>query len=237
MNLTGDAIGARSERVGLAGPGRRDPTRILLACMPKSGSTFLFQLICAMPDFTRGRFVPPPMGRRDPDLDEVCLQQLKPHNCAAQLHMRNTERTTELYRKYGLKPVVLVRSLPDVVVSLRDHIRRESHVLSMLYAESGHAAFDDATLEAMIVRLAAPWYVNFYMSWRSAPDALLLSYEQLIADPAGVLRDVLTFAGAEFDDDAIAAAIASVGRQKEETHSTSGSPVAARTCRLNFSAS
>ena len=203
------------ETIAAARASAGGPTRILLACMPKSGSTFLFDLICTLPDFTRGRFLPPPMGRREPELDETCLQQLGRGSCAAQLHIRNTERTTGLYRKYRLKPVVLVRSLPDVVVSLRDHIRRESPVFQMFYADVRQATFDDATLEAMIIRLGAPWYVNFYMGWRAAPDALLISYEELIADPQGVLRQIVDFAGAVVDDHAIARAVAEVQRRGE----------------------
>ena len=191
------------------------PSRILLACMPKSGSNFLLQLICALPDFTRGKFVPPPTGRGDPELDETCLQRLARGSCVGHLHIRNTERTTELYRKYRLRPVVLMRSLPDVVVSLRDHIRCDGPVNQMFYADLHHAAYDDATLEAMIVRLAAPWYINFYMGWRTAPDALLISYEELTADPERILRESVDFAGAAVDDRAIARAVAEVQERRE----------------------
>ena len=192
-----------------------EPSRILIACMPKSGSTFLLQLVCALPDFARGRFILPPVGRRDPELDEACLQNLGRGPCVAHLHIRNTERTTELYRKYRLKPVVLVRSLPDVVFSLRDHIKSQCSIWQMFHTDVHHAALDDATLEAMIVRLAAPWYVNFYMGWRAATDALLISYEELTADPKGVLRQIVDFAGAAVDDRAIAWAVAEVQEKRE----------------------
>ena len=199
-------------------PARRDaaePSRILIACMPKSGSTFLLQLVCALPEFTRGRFIPPPVGHGDPELDEACLQKLGRGPCVSHLHIRNSERTTELYRKYRIKPVVLVRSLPDVVLSLRDHIKRESSGWQMFHTDDHHADLDDATLEAMIVRLAAPWYVNFYMGWREATDALLISYEELIAAPKAVLRQILDFAGAAVDDRAIARAVAEVQEKRE----------------------
>ena len=192
-----------------------EPSRILIACMPKSGSTFLLQLVCALPDFTRGRFILPPVGRRDPELDETCLQNLGRGPCVAHLHIRNTERTTELYRKYRLKPVVLVRSLPDIVFSLRDHIKSQCSIWQMFHTDVHHAALDDATLEAMIVRLATPWYVNFYMGWRAATDALLISYEELTADPKGVLRQIVDFAGAAVDDRAIAWAVAEVQEKRE----------------------
>jgi hypothetical protein len=48
------------------------------------------------------------------------------------------------------------------------------------------------------------------MSWRGATDALMISYEELIASPASVVGEVLAFAGAEIDDRAIAKALAVV---------------------------
>lgn len=206
------------------------PSRILIACMPKSGSTFLLQLVCALPDFTRGRFIPPPVGHGDPELDEACLQNLGRGPCVSQLHIRNTERTTELYRKYRIKPVVLVRSLPDVVLSLRDHIKREGPVWQMFHADVHHAELDDARLEEMIVRLAAPWYVNFYMGWREATDALLISYEEITADPKAVLRQIVDFAGAAVDDCAIARAVAEVQEKRRESRFNVG--VAGRGAKL-----
>lgn len=192
-----------------------DSARILLACMPKSGSTFLADLICALPEFNRARLAPSPMGRREQELDEACLRQAGRGNFVGQLHVRYSEWTAKMCREYRLKTVVLVRSLPDAVVSLRDHLRRESTIWPIFYADADHAALDDATLEDMIVRLAAPWYANFYMSWRNAPGALLISYEELIADPAAVLREVLAFAGAEIDEGAIAKALEAVGDRRD----------------------
>lgn len=208
-------MGEQDERT-VAAPARAGgPVRILLACMPKSGSTFLSDLICALPDFVRAKFAPSPMGRREQELDETCLQQIGRRNVVGQLHVRNSEWTEKMRREYRLKPVVLVRSLPDAVVSLRDHLRRESTIWPIFYADDRHAALDDAALEDMIVRLAAPWFVNFYMTWRSAPDALLISYEELIVDPAAVLRQVLAFAGAEIDEKEIAKAIAAVADRRD----------------------
>jgi hypothetical protein len=189
--------------------GKREEARILIACMPKSGSTFLSDVIAALPDISRARLVPL-YGRREQELDESCILRAGRGPYVAQHHVRRSAWTEAACSKYGLRPVVLVRSLFDVVVSVRDHLRREGTESAMFYAEAAHAALNDATLEDMIARLAAPWYVNFYMSWRGATDALMISYEELIASPASVVGEVLAFAGAEIDDRAIAKALAVV---------------------------
>jgi uncharacterized membrane protein YkvA (DUF1232 family) len=171
----------------------RSPPHILIACMPKSGSTFLSNVIAELPGFRRADLVPD-FDRREQELDEFCLRGADPFAYVAQHHVRYSQWTHDLCRDYGLTPIVLVRDLLDVVVSLRDHLRRESAAQPQFFAEAHHAAMDDARLEAMIVRLALPWYLNFYMSWRRAPGALVVRYEDLTADPTQTVREVLRFA-------------------------------------------
>jgi hypothetical protein len=132
------------------------PVRILLACMAKSGSSFLADVICALPEFTRANLVPSAGGGQVHELDEGCLKQARRRNFISQVHIRHSDWTAKMCRQYQLKTVVLVRSLPDVVVSLRDYIRRIGTTGSLFYAEAHHLALDDAALEAMIVRLGAP---------------------------------------------------------------------------------
>ena len=52
----------------------------------------------------------------------------------------------------------------------------------------------------MIIDLAIPWFVNFYVSWhrlceQGAVDALWLTYEEMLADKEGSVRQVLEFLG------------------------------------------
>jgi uncharacterized membrane protein YkvA (DUF1232 family) len=196
----------RSRRLGGLGD---PPVHILIACMPKSGSTFLTNVIAELPGFRRAELTPV-YGRREQELDEFCLQQVDRSDFVAQNHVRNSEWTAMMCRDYGLTPVVLVRSLLDVIVSLRDHIRKESHVWPIFFAGARHAQMDDAGLELMIARLALPWYMNFYMGWREAPDALVIAYEDLAEAPAPVIAKVMAFCGAPAAPEAIEAAIVRV---------------------------
>jgi hypothetical protein len=56
----------------------------------------------------------------------------------------------------------------------------------------------DARLLDMIIDLAVPWFVNFYVSWyrlceQRAVDALWVTYEQLFAEKEKTLRQVMEF--------------------------------------------
>ncbi|WP_187829350.1 YkvA family protein [Labrys sp. KNU-23] len=184
-------------------------THILLACMPKSGSTFLSDIISEIGDFKRA--VPlPAAGRREQELDEFYLQQVDDQDYVAQLHIRNHRWTEEMCQDYGITPIVLVRSLFDCVVSLRDHVRREGNLWPMIWLRPEHAQLDDATLDRMIARLAIPWYLNFYVSWRNAKNRLLITYEELIENPFEITKEVLGFARASVSDDQVRQAVQAV---------------------------
>lgn len=184
-------------------------SHILVACMPKSGSTFLTDVIAALPGFHRAVLVPA-FGRREQELDETCLRREDRFSYVAQNHVQYSDWTAQMCGDYGVAPVVLVRSLLDAIVSMRDHLRNEGPGSPIFYVNRQHARLDDARLELLIARLALPWYLGFYMSWRQSPDALMINYEDLAARPREVVARVLAFSGASARPEVIDAAIARV---------------------------
>jgi hypothetical protein len=170
----------------------RLPSHVLVACMPKSGSSFLSNVIAELRGFRRAPLVPA-YDRREHELDAACLRKADRFDYVAQHHVRYSRWTADLCRDYALAPVVLVRSLFDVTVSLRDAMRHDGPLWPFFFAEPSHLAMTDEQLEEMIVRMALPWYVNFYMGWRSAPDALIIDYEDLALDPVGTVQSALSF--------------------------------------------
>src|ERR1700735_4223003 len=65
------------------------PVHILIACMPKSGSTFLSDVIGQCPDFRRA-VLTPSAGRREQEIDEQLLRRLDRVSFVAQHHVRNS---------------------------------------------------------------------------------------------------------------------------------------------------
>ena len=61
---------------------------------------------------------------------------------------------------------------------------------------------DDEQLIDMIIDLAIPWYVNFYVSWhrlceQQMIDAKWVTYEDLMKDKNQVVNDILNFVDAK----------------------------------------
>ena len=191
------------------------PVRILLACMPKSGSTFLSDLICALPDFKRAKLSPTPAGGRQHELDEGRLRRAGHGNFVGQVHVLNSDWTAKMCTDFGLKPVVLVRSLPDAIVSLRDHIRREGGAGPLLpirrpsrAARRRRARGHDRSLLRALVRELLH---ELAQRAGNADDQL----RGTDGRSQRRLRKVVDFAGAVVDDHAIARAVMQVQGRRE----------------------
>lgn len=179
---------------------------ILLACMPKSGSTYLSAILGNLPKFERIALIPG-YSRREQELDTALLLLNNRINYVAQHHVRYSDVTGMWLRDFGIRPVVLIRNIFDIVISLKDHVRKESHEASMAYIRPEMAQWDDARLEEFIVRMVVPWYFNFYMSWMDCPDKEVVTYEELTTSPATVLMRISKRFDLGFTEAQIASAV------------------------------
>ncbi|MGC2602741.1 MAG: hypothetical protein WA384_15505, partial [Rhodomicrobium sp.] len=178
---------------------------LLVACMPKSASTFLTGVLAELPGMRRA-----PLAwsfeRREQVLDEIQLARYDLDAYVCQQHLRYSSHVGKAIKEYGLTPVVLTRNIFDIVASIRDHTRNESSHSPMVAIGPEHAKLPDSALEELIAELAIPWFINFYVSWQNV-DCLRLDYERLRSSVAEVVREICGRAEMKVDDHAIAAAI------------------------------
>lgn len=173
------------------------PKLLLLACQPKSGSTFLSKYLARMAGGRPCSFVPA-FGRREQELSEVRLLKIRMRPSrllVGQHHVRCSDETIRLVRRYGISVVVLRRNLFDAVASIRDHFRRESHIAPMMYLEEQMLGLPDRELEVAIARFAIPWYLNFHMSWRHFDEAVFVDYEDLRSNANACAAGILDHFG------------------------------------------
>lgn len=194
----------------------RPQNRVLLACFPKSGSTFISQKLSQLPGWTRVKFVPA-YDRREQELEEAAIvrsiQNTRKINkgIVAQHHCRACEHNLALINKYDIKVIVLTRSLMDVAVSLRDHWDRESVVAPMAYLSESLLADLDASLKSrlqFIVQHIMPWYVNFYLTWvQHHPEVLggvfFADYDRFFSNTQNHFLEVLDFVRESHDKTSI----------------------------------
>jgi Sulfotransferase domain len=127
----------------------------------------------------------------------------------SQLHMKGTFHNAGLMRSFGIRPIILVRRIEDIVVSLQHDLKEKRQRRSLGTGRSGYSFVwqDQSTQELsnerlldMIIDLAVPWFVNFYVSWyrlceQGAVDALWVTYEELFDDKEKTVQRVLDFLG------------------------------------------
>ena len=185
---------------------RAEKPLIVVAAAPKAGSTFLVNTLIRITRL-RGFRLCAAYSTNEHDLYLPALCLMSPYGCVSQLHMKGTYHNAALMRTFGIRPIILVRRIEDIVVSLQHDLREKAQKRSVGTGRVGYSFvwqdqatkdLSDERLLDMIIDLALPWFVNFYVSWhrlceQGAVDALWLSYEQMFEDKEGTLRQVLEF--------------------------------------------
>jgi hypothetical protein len=200
---------------GLAPEGEVDFARergskplVVVAAAPKSGSTFLVNTLRRVTGL-RGFRLCAAYATNEHDLYLPALCLMNQHGCVSQLHMKGTFHNAALMRVFGIRPIILVRRIEDIVVSLQHDLKRKAERPTIGTGREGYSfvwqdqctrGLSDERLIDMIIDLAVPWFVNFYVSWyrlceQRAIDALWVTYEQLFAEKEKTLRQVLEFLG------------------------------------------
>ncbi len=184
-------------------------TRLLLACFPRSGSTFLAAILANLPGFQKVSLVAG-YGRREQELSLEWL--LATHqacgNYVAQHHVRYSDETHRLLDLFSLQPVVLVRNIFDVVVSIRDYLKTGGVVMAQAFVPPDLPHWKDEQIDRFAADMLMPWYLNFYASWCGCPGRIQITYETLLANPVAAVAQICAAAGLRVTDDDIAGALA-----------------------------
>jgi hypothetical protein len=195
--------------------GRGGRRHVVIACMPKSGSTFLTEALVAATGFHRYL-----LNTRGYDnertIDRAAIPMFTARDTVSQEHMRATRANIAWLRELEVRPVVLVRNVFDAIVSARDHAVAES-----VSGPAAHVPPDFATWPAeaqhwFIVRMGVPWMLSLVASWRDAEHELptmWLTWDEMTSDPVGAVRRVLAHAGIEVAGD-LAERVARVRRDE-----------------------
>src|SRR5687767_14488637 len=138
--------------------------RLLLACMPKSGSTWLATMLACLPGF-RPAVLVNGHDRREQELSEIQLLLNQRWNYVSQMHLRYSEPTARLIQTFSLKPIVLVRNIFDIVPSIHDHWHCESVRGPSCYLKNAMTNWPSDKIDEFIVDMGLPWYFNFFLSW------------------------------------------------------------------------
>jgi hypothetical protein len=171
-----------------------DRNHILVACFPKSGSTWLSEILSQLPGFSRVELVPI-HDRREQELAFERLLLYHSLNYVAQHHCRYSRATERCLDTFSIKPIILIRNIFDCVVSTKDHIDGgdtdpDRRIGPAAYVPHAYFQWPDTQKFDFIIDMLIPWYFNFFVGWKDFAGGSWVSYEELLAKPFAVIKNI-----------------------------------------------
>jgi hypothetical protein len=192
------ALGAYGLGYRLARPALRQPASdpiLFIAGMPKSGTTWLAQLLEEQPGYGKRPFLDTDRCTERHDVCDEVFESLRPFPGAVlKLHTEAEPHNLDVIRRHGVRTVVMFRDLRDQCVSNYFHVmadpthRRHERYLGMSKADGLR---DTAEITLTEYR---DWITGWLPLPESEPERFhAVRYEDLRADPAQVVQRVLAF--------------------------------------------
>jgi hypothetical protein len=170
---------------------------LFIACVPKSASTFLKNLLGSVTGY-RDLFTVYAAGQSEHEIYLPTLRESAHLDTVTQQHCRASDANIHLMQAFAIRPVVLVRNIFDSVMSLLDFYNKGAFQTS--YFRSDWPTLDQETKLDLLIENVIPWYFQFVASWDLAEkqqrlEILWLTYEELTADKPSTVLKVLAFYG------------------------------------------
>ncbi len=197
---------------------------ILVACMPKSGSSWLVSAIHNLTGFPDAR-LSLAYVENEQELYPPAAAYWASTNTVVHQHCRASSPNIKLIQAYGMHPVVLVRNLADTLISMRDFWALGAVRNSFHYGDWD--ALDDTTKHDTLIQYLGPWYIQFYVSWKLAEQKgelspLWIRYEDMIPNKERTLESVAEFCGLCASATDVSAAVAATDGDKAKTRFNQG---------------
>ncbi|WP_405234372.1 sulfotransferase domain-containing protein [Lentisalinibacter salinarum] len=200
---------------------RRQGPSIVLTSMPKSGSTFLSRVLQSVTGFSDA-YLACAYGNTEQELYLPKVMDAWGRGTVTQQHFKANRHNLNLLEAFALRPVVLVRNVLDVLVSMRDHaLQPELNSLPGLYPPSGFSGLGEERQFDFLVDYAAPWLISFYVSWEQVlrngrSEVLLVRYEDAKQDWAVMGARILEFCGVEIEAERISRTVDRLQNERPE---------------------
>lgn len=179
---------------------------IFIACSPKSGSTFLKNVLVGVTGF-KDLFSVYAALQNEHELDLPQFTKFGKQNTVTQQHSRASEANIQMMQAFAIKPVILVRNIYDSVISLLDFYTK-GFTFSTFFDKEEFLQFDEEKKIDLLIEFAIPWYFQFVASWQRAErenrlEIMWLTYEQMIADKTKAVENIFEFYGIQAPEEII----------------------------------
>lgn len=180
---------------------------VLLSFPPKAAGTFFRSMVIDAIDGQLVR-VTHAQGGRDatpylPTFINYFSGGITPHTLVSHVHMLALPANLNFLEAFGIQPVVMMRSIPDMLASYWDMLESDDNALSdgvNCHIPPGFRELPQSQKAEFLINILAPWYVNFYAGWldyagRHPERVCLLDYRDFVRDTPGTLGRALEAIG------------------------------------------
>ena len=129
----------------------------------------------------------------DDDLPEIVLHT----------HMQALAANRQLLSAFGIRPVIMLRNIPDMLASFWDMLEADpvarAQCLNCVVPD-GFVELSHAQKADFILDIIAPWYASYFASWKSFADespeqVCVLRYQDFCQSPENSIQMALAHAG------------------------------------------
>lgn len=180
---------------------------ILLAFAPKAAGTFFRSAVIKAADGQLVRAVHAQGGRDAqpylPLFVHYYAGAVTEKTLVAHLHMQALSANRHFLEAFGIRPVIMLRNIADMMASFWDMLERGGDLQNMGLNFHVPLSFPDwprHRKQEFFTDMLVPWYASYFASWHdywiaARGKVLALRYDEFVANPIGAMQKTLHHVG------------------------------------------
>ena len=147
------------------------PPVIFSAYLPKVASTYLFAVIQELTGFVY-RDISWGFNQNEQNIIFNNVINYVHESYVSKLMCKATQANVEIIEIMGFKPLIITRSISDIIISLNDHFENESYLWPHMYLNKEFLNYSQEKRLDIIIDHFTPWAIDFLNSWIDAKKKL-----------------------------------------------------------------
>jgi len=180
---------------------------VVLAFAPKAAGTFLRSAAIAAVGGALVRTVHAQGGRDAnfylPTFLLYYAGNFPPRPLVTHVHMQALPANRHFIEALDLKPVIMVRAIPDMLASYADMLDANPHSPDNwlnIRLPQNYAALSPMAKNDFLIDMIGPWYASYFATWleyaeESPGRVCILDYDNFLAEPVAALEMLLVHSG------------------------------------------